>query len=490
MTERTEFGRELKLLTARAASWSVLRVGWSSVSTFVIFSLLTRMLDLRHVGLFALAMSLVEVVRILAGAGLGDALLRQATLDDKTLDTAFWGGLLLSGLVALATLAVAPAYAWAMNAPELTSVVWVLAALVPISALDRVHLNLKLREFGHKQVALRAVLASTIGGASALVSAYLGAGVWALVIQSAVTDVVGVVLAWRMYPWIPRLRFDWRRLRPLLSFGGGMVLTQLMWTILVRVPDLFIGRTLGPAAVGVYRVGWRLVELIGQSLMAPLSNVSLITFSRLQDDSRALENAYCRLVGLGSLVVIPMVIGVGLVAHDVVPLLFGERWRASADIAMILALSAPPFVTNYFFSPVLAAKAKSYQISQIAAVQLVSTAALAYLAAPYGLAAVAGAYVLRGYLTLPLIQYNLARHAGIRISRALSSVVPAVAAAAAMAVVVLSVQAIHIENVILRVGLHVSVGVLAYVACLLIFARKTVLSHWETLKPILNRPQE
>src|SRR5690349_11791404 len=81
---------DLKHKAALAAMWSVVRVAWSTVATFVIFLVLARVLGPAEFGTFALASLFTEVGRIIAFGGFGDAVTRQYDLDEELADTAFW----------------------------------------------------------------------------------------------------------------------------------------------------------------------------------------------------------------------------------------------------------------------------------------------------------------------------------------------------------------------------------------------------------------
>src|SRR5262249_1641481 len=154
----------------------------------------------------------------------------------------------------------------------------------PLSSLGGIHMARKLREFGHKAVAARTMIASTLAGCTAVAAAVAGYGVWSLVIQAFILDVVGVLFAWQAFRWIPRMSFRWTRLRSLYSFSIGMMVTQLLWLLLARVPDVIIGRYWGASAVGIYRVAIRLIDFLAQAVLAPIGSVALVTFARLQDD--------------------------------------------------------------------------------------------------------------------------------------------------------------------------------------------------------------
>lgn len=480
----------LKAATFWAVLWSVVRVGWTNLASFVMFVTLARILGAKEFGLYALAAGVLDIVRVLANAGLGDAIQRERELSEDTANTAFTAGLAISLFLVAFTALLAVPYSWLMHSPEVVPLLLVLSLTLPITALGNIHLARLLREFGHKYVAIRSVATGIGAGAVAIVAALLGAGVWALVIQVLLVELIGTSVAWWAFRWRPRLRFDRARLRELLSFGGSMMLTQLLWAALGRVPELFIGRTLGLSAVGVYRVAWRAFDLIGQSVLQPMGSVALVTLSRLQDDLTAFRNAYCRILGLGALVALPLVLGFGLVAPDAIPILFGEKWRASGPVAAVLSLSVLPFTLNYFFPSTIAAKGRSSVLASIALLQFIGTLIVTWLAVPYGLIALAFAVVLRGYLTLPYVQYQLTRVGGVRLTEVGRAIAAPLFCSLVMAAVVLLAQRSFTHELADRyssLAIDISIGALAYLGALLTLARDSLRSHLQALGPLLRR---
>ncbi|WP_198402524.1 lipopolysaccharide biosynthesis protein [Rhodobacter sp. CZR27] len=423
----------LKRKTVVAVLWSVLRTGWTTLATFVLFVVLARLLGPADFGVFALASLVLEAARILANAGLADAVIRERELDETLADTAFWAVLGLSALAGAAAFAAAPLYARMLGQEEVAAVIRWLAVLLPVSALGAIHGARLAREFRQKSLALQGMVTSLASGVAAVAAAWAGWGIWALVVQSAVASTLGVGLAWWSFRWRPGLGFRWSRLRGLLGFSASMVTTQLLWMLLVRVQDLFLARWHGTEAVGTYRIAWRLIELIGQSVLAPAGSVALVALSRLQGDPVRFARGYNRILGAAGLAVFPMMFGFGALAPEVFPLLFGETWAGAAPVAMVLVLMAVPFVTNFFAGPALAAVNRAQSVLAVAALQFAATLVLTAALVPFGLMAVAAAYVLRAYLTLPVQQVALRRHAGVEPRDTAAALAPPLLASLGMA---------------------------------------------------------
>lgn len=398
---RAEYDDDLRGKTRRSVFWTIGRAASDQVFSFIIFVLLARLLSKQDIGVFAMAYVFSEAGRIIATGGLTQLIARAKTIDDKLVDTVFWSNVSVA-LIYVATIwLTAPLIADLVHQPTLIRPLQVLSFALLLNSLGASHMALRLREFGHRTIAMRSVLSGLLGGGAAVVAALAGLGVWSLVIQRLITELIGMVLSWTAYRWTPGRNFDWSQVRYNLGFGGNLALAQLIFLFLVRAQDLLIGATLGAAAVGVYRVAWRSAEIIGNGAIQPFAQVGLQTYSRLQTAPLALRTAYRGMLSNCSALSLPALVGFGAMAPFLVPLVFGAKWAFAGQLGQIFALMAVPYTLNYFASPVLTAMGDTRRQRTLAMIQLCSTLLFTWAALPYGLTAVACAYVLRSYLTMP-----------------------------------------------------------------------------------------
>ncbi len=285
----------------------------------------------------------------------------------------------------------------AFGEPTVAPLLIALGGILVISVLGAIHIALMLREFGHRAMATpvggeqRGGRRGGAGGGECRLGGLEpggaaggdrgggnGHGLACLPVdaRAAVLD--------------PRCFGSWRDSAP------SMTLTQILFVALVRVQDVIIGRTIGTAAVGVYRTAWRTVELIAQGVIMPFSQVALPTLGRLQDDLPAFRKAYLRIIGVSAALAFPAIIGFAVLAPSAIPFVFGDQWEESARIAQLLGFMVVPFTLNRFAGPALATLGQSGWLAKIAGLQLALTVVMTLAAAPYGLLAIAAAYVAPG----------------------------------------------------------------------------------------------
>jgi O-antigen/teichoic acid export membrane protein len=229
--------------------------------------------------------------------------------------------------------------------------------------------------------------------------------------------------------------------------------------------NLILGTIISAAAVGINRTAWRTMELVGQGTVSPFTTVALQTLSRLQTDTAEMVKAYRWMLSRSAMLTVPALIGIGVLAPDAVPAIYGAKWREAGEIAQIFAFLAVPYPLSVFAGPLLMALGRASTLRTLAFGQLIAVIVFAGLSAPFGLVAVAWTSVARAYLALPFLMMSLKRHAGVRPRDSLSPLAAPLAASLVMGVVVWTLmQAIrpHFSAPLAAVLICVGVGMVLY----------------------------
>jgi O-antigen/teichoic acid export membrane protein len=434
--EPSVYNEELRRKTRGSILWTVVRIGSDQVFSFIVFVILARLLSPREVGTFALAMAFAEVSRIIAIQGMVQNIPRAKRLTPELADTVFWTNLAMSVAVAFVVLGLAPLIMTLIEQPDATGPLQALGFVLPIAAMGATHMSLRLREFGHKTLALRSVVGGTIGGAAAIGAAFAGWGIWSLVVQRFVTESLNALLAWLSYKWVPGRGFSIKQLREIWGFGFNVALTQMLGLLPRRALDLVLGTMIGAAAVGIYRTAGRTTELVANGTISPFTTVALQTLSRLQTDTKEMTKAFRWMVSRSAMLTIPAMVGFGVLAPDAVPAIYGEKWQDAGVLAQTFACLGITYSISSFASPIMMALGRGASLRTLAIGQLIATVVVAMAAAPFGVFVVAWASVARGYCSLPFTLWMLKRASGITPWDALSAIVKPLIASLIMGAVV------------------------------------------------------
>jgi PST family polysaccharide transporter len=285
-----------------------------------------------------MASLVVELAALLSNVGIGSIVIQKPRLKRTDLDTAFWAsvglGTCLSFLVCIASLGAARFF----GIPELVSVMCWLSLLFPLEALALVHNNLLSRQLRFREdFAIQATILTT-RVLSTIVLAYAGLGVWGLVLGSLIGRGLGTVLGWYIVPFLPRLRFDLTFLRSNLKAGGSYLGSGILSYALSNIDYWVIGRRFGAEALGYYQVAFSLPEELRNRLSGPLQRVLFPAYSLLSGNDQAFREGVVRSLSLLATVVIPMGVGMAVLAEQLVAVLYGENWAPVVPLLQILAI--------------------------------------------------------------------------------------------------------------------------------------------------------
>ena len=337
--------RHLSRLSARAGTIMLgaqaTSLGLSVVSTAV----LARLLTPREFGLVAMAATLVGLVRAFRDLGLANAAVQQREITHRQASSAFWLNVRSSLLLTLAVAAMAPALAWFYGEPLLLPVTLTLSIGVPPLAASALHIGLLRRQMRFGSVAVVEVGAVGAGVVVGLASAYLGLGVWSLVLQTLTTDLAEAAGLWRACPWRPsayreRLPASDGTVRTLRAFGRNVALSRLAEYIGRNADYALVGRVAGAGVLGLYEKAFQWAFLPFRQLYSPLQNVAVASFSRLHDDPARYRAAFRTALRALFAVALPAMAFLFVEAERVLLLFFGDQWAGAVPLFQILLVAA------------------------------------------------------------------------------------------------------------------------------------------------------
>jgi O-antigen/teichoic acid export membrane protein len=408
-----EYDGVLRRKTRRSIAWTLLRVASDQAFAFIVFVVLARLLSPAEIGAFAIAQAFSEIGRAIAISGMVQNVARAKWMSKALADTVFWTNMAMSIVLALIFLGIAPLATALIGQPSVTAPLQALGFVLPLAALGATHLSLRLREFGHKTLAIRSAVAHSVGGAAAVAAAFAGWGIWSLVVQRFVTEAANTLMSWHAYRWMPGGSVSWEQFRAIWHFGFNMALTQVLIRLPRRATDIVLATMIDTAAVGINRTARRTTELILAGTISPFSMVATQTLSRLQSDHEELVKAYRWMVSKSAMLTFPALIGLGVLAPDAVPAIFGDKWAVSGHMAQIFAWMVIPYAAGNFTGPLLMALGRAKTLRAFAMGSVISTIVFVAAAAPFGLIAVAWAQVIRSYLALPFQLWMVRRASGV-----------------------------------------------------------------------------
>ena len=353
---------------------------------------LARLLGPEDFGLVAMVTAFTGVLSVFRDFGLSAAAVQREDITRDQHSTLFWINVLVGALLALVTLAAAPAIAAFYHEPRLVWVAAVLGTAFLFNAMGVQHSALLQRQMRFTAMAAISLVSLLVGTAIAVGGAAIGYGYWALVASSVVTPVVASIGYWLATGWVPGMPRRRVGIRSMVHFGGTLALNEVIAYIALNADKVTIGRFLGVDAIGIYGRASQLLAIPSGALDSAVGEVAFSALSRLQNDPARFRRYFLKCASFVLGLTLPITIACALFADDIVLVLLGRKWQASTEIVRLLA---PTIAAMAVFGPMrwliysLGLVRRSLKITLVFAPILILGCVLGL---PYGAAGVAFAY--------------------------------------------------------------------------------------------------
>lgn len=395
----------LKKKAIKGVVWSAVQSWGSQGVALVVFFCLARLLTPVEFGLVALANVFLAFMQIFLGEGFAKAIIQRKNIEPAHLDTVFWLNFGVSIALFFITLATASWLGNIFDEPDLAPVLRGFSILFIITSFSTVQQAILEREFDFKSIAMRSLLGISLSGAVGITMAIAGLGVWSLVGQQIVHELVAVITLWRLSDWRPGFKVSMRHFQDLWSFAAATLGFKALTFAHTRADDLLIGYFLDSAALGLYSLAYKVFTILSMLLIKTSNRVALPIFSRLQDDIEQLRQSFHWMTKLTSLVSFPVFISVVLLAHELISVIFGPQWLAAVPVLQLLALVGLMRAATFFKSSVFMALNKPHWRLYLGLLDTCLNLIGFIIAVRWGIVAVAFAYLVRFYLMFPLGQW-------------------------------------------------------------------------------------
>lgn len=453
--------------------WSGLQNVGAQLSAFIVFLVLARLLAPEDFGLAAMAIATISFFAIFSGSSLSSALVQREEIEAIHLNSMFW--LLLGIAVSLTGIAFVSSGAIAtfLGDTRLEPLLKCLCICLTLNALQDIQISLLRRELQFKALALRSLVAEPLSGAIGIVVALLDYGVWALVAKTLTAAIFQVIVLWWKCPWRPNLQFSYSRIKELIIFGSNVMGANILAFGGKQMDALLIGHALGAGPLGYYNVAKRLVILLAELIGGTIESVAWPMFSRMQREKDKVVAAFYKASFYAALIACPMFLGMAILADQIIPTLFGEKWTESADLMRLLAVIGFVQVLVRLHEALLVGLGRPQLKLRLQFCLAIANLIAFFLTVDLGLAAVAMGFATVNICLLPLWLLAVARVIPISYVDGFSSYMVPIAAGAVMTVsLLIAIQ--HVDqtmNSYAALVLYVLIGGLAYVASSILLSR-------------------
>lgn len=446
----------------------------AQIITWAITLVVMRLLTPEDYGLLAMASVFVAFMLVLSEAGLGPALIQKQNLDETALRSVF--AIVIStniGLLLLLNLS-APFIAAFFDEERLIQILHVLSLQFLLNIFGTLP-NVQLyRQLKFRSLSLINFSTTIVGSVLTLLLAFAQFGVWALVLGNLFANMLNVVATNIVAPFRLSPRFSLEGMRNLLSFGGNVTLSRLLWFFYSQADTTIVGKLLGKEALGFYSISMQLASLPVQRISSIINQVAFPVFSRIQNDRAQFRSFVLKAARALSLITFPVLWGISSIADEMIPLFLGEKWHRAILPLQLLALMMPLRVLVHFLPSSIDALGRPDVTMRNSLYASIVMPVAFLIGCNWGLEGVALSWIIAYPLVFFINTLRMLQVIELRLSEFFYSIMPAIGSTIGMYLAVWTTAALLADNVgqWTKLLIMITAGVLSYASLTLLFNKR------------------
>ncbi len=323
---------------AKSFIWSLLEKFGSQGLQFIISVILARILLPEDYGIVALIQIFIQIANVFVVDGFNTALIQKKDSDELDFSSVFFATCIIAFLLYIIIFFLSPIIASFYNQKELTKVLRIFSLSLVYTPLLSCQYAYIAKHLMFKIYVIRSFICLIVSGTIAILLAKNGFGVYSLVFQQLIYGILNAFILLICIKWKPTLKFSYKRLKKLMSFGWKFTATGILENIFKNIYSLIIGKTANITQLSFYNRGQQLPGLVANNFVLALRNVIFPTFSSKNDNIEELKNMLRRANQINAYILFPLLLGLAAVSEPIVKILLTDKWIPSVPFLRLCCI--------------------------------------------------------------------------------------------------------------------------------------------------------
>ena len=466
--------------------WRFMEQGGAQLVSFAVSIVLARLLEPELYGTIALVTVITSILNVFVDSGMANALIQKKDSDDLDFSSVFYFNVCFCLVLYAGLFVAAPLISRLYGMPDLVPVIRVLGLTIVVSGVKNVQ-----QAYVSKTMQFRRFFFSTLGGtlfsaAVGIAMAYLGFGIWALVMQQLLNAAVNTAILWLTVGWRPKRMFSLERLRGLISYGWKLLASALLDTVYLKLYQLVVGLKYTASDLAFFNKGDQLCVLVVENINASIDSVLLPVLSSEQDNKDSVREMTRRAIKTSSYIMMPIMAGMAVCAEPLIRLLLTEKWLPCVPYMQVFCICYALYPLHTANLNAIKAMGRSDIFLKQEIIKKVLITAVILATMGISAFAIALGEIVSGVASLIINAFPNRKLMGYMYRMQLRDIMPAALASLAMAAVVWPVTLLGLHDIITLL-IQVPLGVVVYVAISAIFKIESFSFMLGIVKKLLHR---
>lgn len=328
-----------KKKTINGVLWNLTERLGNQVIRFSLGIILARLLLPSDYGIIALTTVVIAFSEIMIDGGLMMILIQRSNNTDQEYSTVFWSKLFSALLIFLLIFFSAKYIAQFYEVPILEKVLRLIALVLIINSLSSVHKIRLTNKLDFKGQAKIILLSTLIGGATGIIMALLGFGVWALVFQTLTINLIQAILFWCYTKWVPSINYSFEFIKSIYKNGLNFLSANILLILYNNLYITVIGKMYNPTTLGLYTRARQFEQLPENTTNSVIVKVLFPILTGNKNDKMALKKNTLEVLSWLSFIITPIMLLLIINSKQIIEFFLTEKWLGAKDFLVILAVA-------------------------------------------------------------------------------------------------------------------------------------------------------
>lgn len=440
---------------------------------------LARLLLPEDFGLVALTMTFIGFIVLFTSLGFGASIIHETEVSQQKLSSIYWLNLALSFISFVIILSTAQLAADFYNEQELASIASLAAITILITPFFITHYKLLEKELEFKTISKINLSGTILGALSAVLGAFMGLGVFALIIQSLVSTFIRLILVLYFKRWKPSLYFNFKEIKEMTWYSLKFKASNIAFYFERNIDYLILGKFFTSIILGYYAFAYNIMYTPVKRISYIFSEVLFPSFSSFKDDKEKIIKGYFKSVRLIAMISIPAMTIIAFNAELIIQTVFGSKWDEAIPIVKILCFAGAIQSISQFGSVIFSSIGKPEVELYVSIGRTILTVLAIVVGVQFGVLWVAYLLVIAKAISFGLFLMVLNRYTPFKIAQLLVSLKGAI-----LTFIVLSViyYAYLMSDFVINSWLLLTIMMSTFLLFLYVFQRQTIMDIFKVIK--------
>lgn len=323
-------------------AWKLAEQCGAQFVSFFVSIILARLLMPEDYSVVSVISVLSSFCTVFIDGGLSQALIQKKNSDIKDFSTVLYASLCLSGILYVLLYIISPYIAQAYSDELIVPVIRVYSLCLIIGSFNNVQCAYISKNLLFKKYFFATIIGTIISAIVSIYMAYVGFGVWALVVQKLLNLIIDTTILFITSRFRPQLVFVSSRLRILWSYGIKVLGTSLLDMLYNTIRPLIIGVRFNIVEMAYYEKGKSYPDILNSTFSSALASVLFPVIASEQDDIQKVKIITQKFIKTTSFVIFPTLLGLAAISDKLIIWMLTDKWLGAVPYMRI-------FCINYMF---------------------------------------------------------------------------------------------------------------------------------------------